>query len=208
MAVKVIGIIGSYRKGKTIDSAVSEVLEGAEAGGAETKKINLLDKHIEFCTNCRSCTQKKAEGRRGKCVHNDDMEGIMAEIDDADAVVLGSPVNFGTVTALMKRFIERLIPYGYWPWGEALAPVNRIVKADKKAVIVTSSACPAFLGRILMPGALGTLKKAAKIMGAKVTKSLYFGPVAAKEDSQLSEKGLLKAHKTGQELVLQIRANR
>ncbi len=208
MAAKVIGIIGSYRKGMTIDSAVSEVLKGAEAGGAETKKINLLDKHIEFCTNCRSCTQKKVESRRGKCVHNDDMEGIMAEIDDADAVVLGSPVNFGTVTALMKRFIERLIPYGYWPWGEALAPVNRIVKADKKAVIVTSSACPAFLGRILMPGALGTLKKAAKVMGAKVTKSLYFGPVAAKEDSQLSQKGLLRAHKTGQELVRKIQTNR
>jgi len=208
LAVKVIGIIGSYRKGKTIDSAVSEVLEGAKAGGAETKKINLLDKHIEFCTNCRSCTQKKVEGRRGKCVHNDDMDGIMTEIDDADAVVLGSPVNFGTVTALMKRFIERLIPYGYWPWGEALAPVNRIVKADKKAVIVASSACPAFLGRILMPGALGTLKKAAKVMGAKVTKSLYFGPVAAKEDSQLSEKALLKTRKAGEEIVRQIQANR
>jgi len=208
LAVKVIGIIGSYRKGKTSDSAVSAVLDGAKAGGAETKKINLLDKHIEFCTNCRSCAQKKVEGRRGKCVHNDDMDGIMTEIDDADAVVLGSPVNFSTVTALMKRFIERLIPYGYWPWGKALAPVNRIVKTDKKAVIVTSSACPAFLGRILMPGALGTLKKAAKVMGAKVIKPLYFGPVAGKEDAQLSEKALLKARKAGEALVLQIQAGK
>ena len=208
MAVKVVGIVGSYRKGKTIDSAVSAILEGARAGGAKTKNINLLDKHIEFCTNCRSCAQKKVEGRRGKCVHNDDMDGIMTEIDDADAVVLGSPVNFSTVTALMKRFIERLIPYGYWPWGEALAPVNRIVKADKKAIIITSSACPAFLGRILMPGALGTLKKAAKVMGAKVIKSLYFGPVAGKEDAQLSEKALLKARKTGEALVLQIQAGK
>ncbi len=128
--------------------------------------------------------------------------------DDADAVVLGSPVNFSTVTALMKRFIERLIPYGYWPWGKALAPVNRIVKADKKAVIVTSSACPAFIGRILMPGALGALKKAAKVMGAKVIKSLYFGPVAGREDSQLSAKALRKARKAGEELVRQVLANR
>jgi len=208
VAVKVVGIVGSYRRGKTIDSAVSAVLEGAKAGGAETKNINLLDKHIEFCTNCRSCAQKKVEGRRGKCVHNDDMDGIMTEIDDADAVVLGSPVNFGTVTALMKRFIERLIPYGYWPWNEALAPVNRIAKADKKAIIVTSSACPAFFGRILMPSALGTLKKAAKVMGAKVIKSLYFGPVAGKEDAQLSEKALLKARKAGEALVLQIQAGK
>ena len=208
MAVKVVGIVGSYRKGKTIDGAVSAILEGAKGKGAKTKKIYLLDKHIEFCTNCRHCTQAKAESRRGKCVHNDDMDDVLTEIDNADAVVLGSPVNFSTVTALMKRFIERLIPYGYWPWGEALAPVSRIAKADKKAVIVTSSACPAFIGRILMPGALGTLKKATKVIGAKVIKSLYFGPVAGREDSQLSEKALRKARKAGEELVRRARTDR
>ena len=158
MGVKVVGIVGSYRKGKTIDSAVTAVLEGAEAKGAETKKIYLLDEHIEFCTNCRSCMQEKVEARRGKCVHDDDMEGILAEIDEAEAVVLGSPINLGNVTAIMKRFIERLGPYFYWPWGETVAPVQRIAKLDKKAITVTSSACPGFIGRILMPGALRTCK--------------------------------------------------
>jgi putative NADPH-quinone reductase len=208
MAVKVVGIVGSYRKGKIIDGAVSAVLEGAEARGAETTKICLLDMHIEFCTNCRSCTQKKVEARRGLCVHNDDMENILAEIDDAEGVVLASPINFGTVTALMKRFIERLIPYGYWPWGQAMAPKYRISKADRKAVTITSSACPALLGRILMPNALSIQKKAARTIGAKVVKSLYFGPVAGKQDSQLSEKAFQKARKTGEDLVLQIQAEK
>lgn len=113
MAIKVIRIVGSYRKGRTIDSAVSAILEGAKAKGAETKKIYLLDKHIEFCKNCRNCAQQKIEARRGKCVHDDDMEDILAEIDGADAVVLGAPVNFYNVTAVMKRFIERLLPYAY-----------------------------------------------------------------------------------------------
>ncbi|MHC4171369.1 MAG: flavodoxin family protein [Planctomycetota bacterium] len=204
MGIKVVGIVGSYRKGKTIDNAVSAVLEGAKATGAETKKFYLLDEHIEFCTNCRSCAQEKVEARRDKCVHNDDMEGILTEIDNADAVVLGAPINLGNVTAIMKRFIERLAPYFYWPWGEKVAPVNRIVKVDKKAVTVTSSACPAFIGRILMPGALSMLKKAARIMGASVAKSLYFGPVCYQKDSQLSEKALLKAHKAGEKLALEI----
>ena len=206
MGVKVVGIVGSYRKGKTIDSAVSAVLEVAEAKGAETKKIYLLDEHIEFCTNCRSCAQEKVEGRRGKCVHDDDMEGIMMEIENAKSVVLGSPINLGNVTAIMKRFIERLGPYFYWPWGETVAPVQRIAKLDKKAITVTSSACPAFIGRILMPGALSMLKKAARIMGAKVVKSLYFGLVCGQEDSQLSEKALLKAQRAGEELVSKIQA--
>lgn len=206
MGIKVVGTVGSYRKGKTIDSAVSAVLEGAKAKGAETKKIYLLDEHIEFCTNCRSCAQEKVEARRGKCVHNDDMESILAEIDEGDAVVLGAPINLGNVTAIMKRFIERLAPYFYWPWGKAVAPVYRIEKADKKAVTVTSSACPAFIGRILMPGALNMMKKAARIMGAKVVKSLYFGPVCGDKDSQLSEKALLKAQRAGEELVSKIQA--
>jgi len=207
MALKVVGIVGSYRKRKTIDSAVSAILEGAESKGAQTKKIYLLDKHIEFCKNCRSCTQEKVRGNRGECVHNDEMEEILSDIDDADAVVLGSPINFGTVTAVMKIFIERLIQYAYWPWGKT-APVRRIKKKNKKAVTVTASACPAFIGRILMPGALGTMKQAAKVMGAKVIKSLYFGPVAGREDSSLSEKALLKAFKAGEELVRHIRPNR
>ncbi len=59
-----------------------------------------------------------------------------------------------------------------------------------------------------MPGALGTLKKAAKIMGAKVTKPLYFGPVAGKEDVQLYDKALHKARKAGEALVSQIQAEK
>jgi putative NADPH-quinone reductase len=208
VGIKVVGIVGSYRKGKTIDSAVSAILEGAKAKGAETKKIHLLDEHIEFCTNCRSCMQEKVEARRGKCVHEDDMDDILTQIDSADAIVLASPINLGTVTAIMKRFIERLGPYSYWPWGQAVAPVRRSDKLDKKAVTVTSSASPAFIGRILMPGALSILKKSARIMGAKVTKSLYFGPVCKSEDSQLSDKALLKAHKAGEELVSQIQVGR
>jgi multimeric flavodoxin WrbA len=208
MGIKVVGIVGSYRKGKTIDNAVSVVLEGAKAAGAETKKIYLLDEHIEFCTNCRSCVQEKVEARRGKCVHNDNMEAILTEIDNAGAVVLAAPINLGNVTAIMKRFIERLAPYFYWPWGEKVAPVCRIAKTDKKAITVTSSACPAFIGRILMPGALSMLKKAARIMGANVVKSLYFGPVCHQKDSQLSEKALLKARKAGEKLASEIQTGK
>ena len=79
---------------------------------------------------------------------------------------------------------------------------------DKKAITITSSACPAFIGRILMPGALNMMKKAAKVMGAKVVKSLYFGPVCGDKDSQLSEKALLKAQRAGEELASKIQAGK
>jgi putative NADPH-quinone reductase len=200
MAAKILAIIGTYRKGRVIDAAVSEVLKGAEAHGAETSKIYLIDKHIEFCTNCRKCAQQKDVGVRARCVHDDDMEAILRQIDNADGLVLASPVNFGNVTAVTKRFIERLIVYGYWPWGGKM-PKLRIEKPEKKAVTVTASACPAFIARILMPGPLKVLKSAARCMGATVSKSLYFGAVAQTEDATLDGKGLLKAYKAGEKLA-------
>ena len=146
MTFKVVGIGGSYRKGKIIDGAVSAILEGVKSKGAETQKIDLLDKHIEFCTNCRSCSQVKGQGR-GKCVHNDEMDSILTDIDNADAIVLGSPINFSNVTAIMKRFIERLIPYAYWPWGKAVcqsklrlkrAPLARAMSEARHEVVMDS----------------------------------------------------------------------
>lgn len=196
---KIVGIVGSYRKGHIIDSAVSAVLEGAEEGGAETKKIYLVDKHIEFCTNCRACTQE-AEVTRGKCGQDDDMEKILKEIETADGVVLGSPVNFFSVTAIMKRFVERLVGFAYRPWGEK-GPKLRTKKPNKKGIIITSSAAPASIGRILMPSALSVLKAAARCMGAKVVKRLYFGMVAGEEGQELGEKALGKAREAGKRLV-------
>lgn len=200
MSKKIVGIVGSYRKERIIDSAVSEILKGAEARGAETKKIYLLDKNIEFCRNCRKCTQEKADGTRGDCVHHDDMDEILREIDDADGIVLGAPINFSNVTALMKRFTERLLPYCYWPWSKTI-PRFRIKKLKKKAVTVTSSGCPAWLGRIIFAAALRVLKAAARCVGAKVVKSLYFGGICQKEDQKLTEKAVLAAHKAGEKLV-------
>jgi NAD(P)H-dependent FMN reductase len=200
MGKKIVGIIGSYRKGRIIDTAVSTILKGAEDHGAKTEKIYLLDKHIEFCTNCRKCTQENADITRGKCIQKDDMEQILTEIDDADGIVLGSPINFFNVTAVTKRFIERLLVFSYWPWGRRI-PKYRINKLHKKAVIVTSSGCPAWLGRIFFRGALYVLKAATRCMGAKVVKSFYFGDVCLKQDQQLAKKDLSAAYKAGERLA-------
>jgi multimeric flavodoxin WrbA len=202
MAKKVVAIIGSYRKGHIIDNAVSAVLEGAEQAGAETEKVYLLDKNIEFCDNCRACTQtEEVEAGHGGCVHDDDMEEILGQLDNADGIILACPVNISTVTALMKRFIERLVAFAYWPWGKAV-PKMRIKNHDKKAVLVTSSAAPGFIGRILMPNALGVMKFAAKYMGAKVVGKLYFGLVADQRDHKLNDKALNKAKQAGRKLLL------
>ena len=200
-AKKIVAIVGTYRKGKVIDSAVAEVLRGAESRGAETEKIYLIDKHIEFCNNCRMCTQERDVGRRGACIFDDDMEQILTAVDEAHGLVLAAPTNFYNVTAVTRRFMERLIVYTYWPWQAKMGPEMRVKPPDKKALTITATACPAWLGRILLRGPRQALKIAAGTMGAKVQASLYYGTVAKTPDATLSKADLEKAYEAGVRLA-------
>ena len=192
--VSIVAVVGSYRKGGIIDQAVDHVLAAASEHGASTRKIYLLDKRIEFCTNCRCCTQTTGL-LPGHCVHQDDMQEMLTELEDAQVVILASPMNFGQVTALMKRFIERMLPYAYWPWGKMIPSVRRKGK-HHKAVLVTSSTMPAFVGRI-MTGIFGTLREAANVMGARVAGRLYIGSVGLSSDQQLPEAAIRRARRIG-----------
>lgn len=205
MGKRIVAIVGTYRKGRVIDTAVSEALRGAEARGAQTEKIYLIDKHIEFCTNCRACTQEPDGGRRGKCVLNDDMEGILQAIDAADGLVLAAPTNFFNVTAVTRRFMERLVGYAYWPWNAKRGPKMRVKTPDKKAVTITATACPAFIAKVLMGGGRKALKTTALTLGAKVQTALFYGMVALTPEATLGESDRAKAYRAGQRLADSLR---
>ncbi len=196
---KIVAIVGSYRKGGITDSAVDAILEGAKTNGAETSKIYLLDKHIEFCTNCRSCMQAEGE-ERGKCVQQDDLESILSQIDAADAIILGAPVNMFNVTAIFRRFMERLVGYAYWPWQTKGGPVGRKLKPTKKAALVTSAAMPTPFIRF-STGAPRALKATAKVMGAKPVGMLCIGFSAVEQKQQLPVKTMARARQIGSRLV-------
>lgn len=197
-AASVVAVVGSYRTGGIVDRVVDEILKAAREQGAETSKIFLPDRRIEFCRNCRKCTQAEGFGH-GACPHTDDMEAVLDEIQAADALVLASPVNFGTVTAVMKRFIERLVCFSYWPWG-MMSPKVRNRRKDKQAVIVVSSAAPAFLVR-LRTGTAGLLKTAAALLGARTVGTVFVGLAARKQDQALSRGTLKKAGIMGRKLA-------
>lgn len=200
MGNKIVAIIGSYRKDGITEQTVDAILKAAIEKGSEARKIHLINKHIEFCANCRKCTQDGQGKKRGVCIIKDDMNMLLSEIDSADALVLASPINFGNVTAVMKKFIERLIVYTYWPWGKMI-PKNRINNHTKKAVIVTSSSSPAFIGKLFMPSAQESLRASAQVLGAKVVKSVYFGGVCNEERQLLKPKQLTLAQKAGMVLL-------
>jgi multimeric flavodoxin WrbA len=184
----ILGIVGSYRKGGTIDQAVSSVLDAAQLNGAETKKIYLKNLNIGFCNNCRRCTQEPGLAP-GHCHLEDDMPELINEIESADAFVIGSPVNVGNANALTQRFLERLVCYSYWPWGQT-APKMRKSCPAKNAVLITSSAMPYLMGRFLT-GSIRGLKLGVKMIGAKPVATIYIG-LSAMHEKQTLRKSILR----------------
>ena len=199
MGARVVAVTGSYRRGGILEAAVEAVLAGARARGAETCTIRLQDHHVEFCTHCRSCTQEPGQ-RRGACVQVDDLEAILARIEGADALVLGSPVSFYHVTAVFRRFLERLVGYAYWPWGRATGPAFRIKAPGRKAVLVASSAAPG-LFLPLVTGAPRALKLAARVLGARPVGRLWIGLAARDPHQELTPRTLARARALGERLV-------
>ncbi len=181
-----------------IDQAVDTILSAAREKGATTEKIYLVDHQIEFCTNCRACTQV-AGASRGKCVHQDEFEAVMASIEAADVVVLGSPVNFDNVTAIFRRFMERLVSTAHWPWGQKI-PSARNKAHTRHAVLVISSAAPALFAR-LFSGSLHALKMTARVLGARPVATLCIGLAAMHPDQPLSRSIRRRARSIGLGMV-------
>ena len=198
--MKVVGIVGSYRKGRIIDSAVTEILRGARSGGAETEKIYLMDQHIEFCRNCRECTQAPGE-QPGRCFHQDDMRSLFQTCLGADVLILASPVNMGSATAITKKFLERLVPLAFWPYGQPAPKTRNPSPKLRRAILVSSSAAPAFVAMLPGVGARPVLKFIAKVLGAKVVKKLHYGLAALEKDTALSEKKKREAFAIGARLA-------
>lgn len=194
---KVLAIVGSYRKSGNVDAAVSAVLAASEAAGARTEKIYLLDQHIEFCTNCRTCMQEPGT-ERGKCVLHDDLENLLQTIEAADAYVIGAPVNFYNLNALTRRFMERCVGFAYWPWGKG-APNIRNPVVYKKCVLVSASGAPAWMAR-WFTGTYGALKGLARLFGARPIGCLWVGLVN-QEGVALSKQQTLKAKALGLRLA-------
>jgi multimeric flavodoxin WrbA len=109
--MKLIGINGSPRKKWNTATLIEQALEGARSEGAETELINLYDLDYKGCRSCFAC---KTIGSKsyGRCNLKDGLTEVFKKIEDADAVILGSPIYFGVVTGEMRSFMERMIfPY-------------------------------------------------------------------------------------------------
>lgn len=188
---KILVINGSYRDDGITDQAVAVAVDALNASGAETEIINLREYPIEFCLNCRECTQQPGEAP-GRCVLDDGMHALIEKIEAAQGFILASPTNFSSVTAIFKRFMERLVAYAYWPWDKPYPQFRKAKVGQKKAMLISSSAAPALMGRWLF-GSSKQLRMAAQTIGAKPVGTLFTGMISTEKHQPLPRQTVAKA---------------
>ena len=118
--MKVIAFNGSPRKKWNTATLLEKALNGAASQGADTELIHLYDLHFKGCKSCFACKTKGGKSY-GKCAIQDDLEPILKKVEEADAIILGSPIYFGTVSGEMKSFMERLM-FPYRPYADPQDP--------------------------------------------------------------------------------------
>ncbi|MBC8229406.1 flavodoxin family protein, partial [bacterium] len=177
--MNILAIMGSYRKGKTIDTLMDKAIEGAKANisNIQVDKLYLVDKNIKYCKNCMVCRKDDENKNIANCVISDDMEIIYPMIEKADGFIFGTPVNMGAVTAIMKTFLERTC-WGFAKPGKRPiggCPTPRTTR-KKRAIIMVSSGIIPPLFRRWCDDATSLIKSHCTcILNAKVLGSLYAG---------------------------------
>ncbi|MCX5889808.1 MAG: flavodoxin family protein [Deltaproteobacteria bacterium] len=99
--MKVLGILGSPRRGGNSEILLKAFLEGAAGGGAEVEEILLRELKIYPCLEIYHCFKD------GTCPIKDDMRELYDKLLAADVVALASPIFFYNVSAQAKAMIDR-----------------------------------------------------------------------------------------------------
>ena len=109
---KIVIVDGGPRKSMNTAQMLQRVAEGAKSVGedVEVKSVRLYDLDYKGCMSCMAC---KLKGKASNiCRFQDALSPLLADIAEADGLVLGSPIYFGEVTGQMRAFLERLT----FPW--------------------------------------------------------------------------------------------
>lgn len=103
--VTILGIVGSPRKGGNTEVMVRAALQAAESlGGVQTDIILMAGREVSPCKGCHHCWFHD-----GVCAIEDDADEMIQKMVEADGLIVGSPVYFGSITATLKSLLERCL---------------------------------------------------------------------------------------------------
>ena len=100
--LKVLMLNGSPRANGNTSVALKEMEQVFKDNGIETEIILVGNKDIRGCIACGSCYEK------GKCVFNDMVNELALKFEEADGLVVASPVYYASANATLIACLDRL----------------------------------------------------------------------------------------------------
>ncbi len=100
--MKVLIINGSPRKDGNTAISLNEMVKIFEADGIETEIVQIGNKDVRGCIACNSC------GEKGKCVFDDVVNELAPMFEEADGLVIASPVYYASANATLIACLDRL----------------------------------------------------------------------------------------------------
>ncbi len=136
--MKITVFNGSPRKGKGNTHKITEAfLKGCEKAGAETETVFLASKKINHCQGCFHCWTKTP----GKCIQKDEAEELLEKFMASDIVVFATPLYTDSVSSILKKFFERLLPIVKPHFERVNGETKHIARYDKYPDFVFISNC-------------------------------------------------------------------
>ena len=130
--MKTLVIIGAASHTRKMVDLFLENLDG------EKEIIDAYRTDVKPCMDCRYCWKTKA------CVIKDGMQDIYQKIEEADNILLASPMYFHSITGRMKALIDRF--QVYWA-GHVRGDMPE--KPLRKGAILMVGGAPAFENQFL-----------------------------------------------------------
>lgn len=182
--MKVLLINGSPHVDGVIALALKELSDTLNRCDIETEIMHVGNKNIRGCIACRSCK------KTGKCVFDDCVNEIAFKLKDADGLVVGAPVYYGSANSTVVSLLTRL----FYSINYDLS-----MKVGASVVSARRSGCTATFDEI---------NKFFTISGMPIVSSTYWNNIHGnnKEDGMQDLEGLQVMRNLGKNMAFLIKS--
>lgn len=102
--MRALAISGSPRVEGNTELLLTKLLDVLRAEDIDTGMVSVSDKNIKPCVACGACAKNKD---RACAIKDDDFHELLERMIEADIIVLGSPVYFGSATPQLMALLDR-----------------------------------------------------------------------------------------------------
>ena len=191
--MKILVLNGSPRSNGTVVSLLKSVTESLPAEH-DIEWIDVCKLNMKFCTACMVCRDKE------KCIlPEDDAHIVGKKIQDADALVIGTPTHWGNMCAPLKLLFDRNVPVFM---GESPKGMPEPRQKGKNAVVVTACTTP-WPFNFLLPESRGAIRSVKEVLhygGYKTVGTIT--KAGTKKSTEISTSLMEKAKRLGEKLIM------